>query len=501
MSDIGESKPGWTLANIAEYAGKSTSAVSNWRARFEDTFPKPISRDGVALVFDPLEVQKWLEINNHLIKTTTESDRTLIFELKRRENCVWKSVDIVREKVEPNQFFFVFSDALAHNFDLSVNKNKISLWKDFVIKESRAAKELHDVWAGPLMQDSLSRLEELYSILHLISSLTGFDRSGFEHLTSMPLSRTVAKIVDARDGQLIIDPCVGLGALLLETARSVRGNLSLYGREINSSTAITVREIFCRSGIEAVIEEGDSIRGSQLPVGDRVVAAPPINQVFSFSPSERKDIKWNYVDPGVDGGDIAWGQVVLGSMNETGIGAMISSQGILFRSGRAEAFRRQLVGRRHLEAVITLPGGLLYGTRMPCAILVFNKNQKPEVANEGVLLMNVTITEQPKLRSLINVPDELPNEVAKVILAHRNGNQIIPGSSSKFQIRCAKLRIGELAENNFNLLPTRYIKSGNRSRSQNEIKGMIKQVEMRITYLNKQLAQKRNTTQHEGLDE
>jgi hypothetical protein len=49
MSDSSESKPGWTLADIAEYVGKSASAVSNWRTRFEDTFPKPISRDGVAV--------------------------------------------------------------------------------------------------------------------------------------------------------------------------------------------------------------------------------------------------------------------------------------------------------------------------------------------------------------------------------------------------------------------------------------------------------------------
>lgn len=77
MSDTSENKPGWTLAEIAEYVGKSTSAVSNWRKRFEDTFPKPISRDGVALVFSPLEVQKWLEVNKHLTRSTLDIDQSL----------------------------------------------------------------------------------------------------------------------------------------------------------------------------------------------------------------------------------------------------------------------------------------------------------------------------------------------------------------------------------------------------------------------------------------
>jgi len=498
MSDISENKPGWTLAEIAEYVGKSTSAVSNWRIRFEDTFPKPISRDGVALVFDPVEIKKWLKNTQLLIEVKRESDTTQAFEMKNLEEKVWNSNDIVRGKINPGDFVFFFTDALAHGFDLSISKNKVSPWKNFVEKESQLAKKLHDFWVYPLMQNSSLSLEELYKTLHFISSLTGFVKSGSENLTSGPLTQILTKIIDAKSGQLIIDPCVGLGALLREIAKSVKGDVSLYGREINSSTAKIAQEIFRHSGNKVVIEEGDSIRGSQLPVGDRVVAAPPINQIFNFSPLERKDIKWGYADPGVDGGDIAWGQIVLNSMNGIGIGGMISSHGILFRSGRSEAFRRQLVGRRHLEAVITLPGGLLYGTRIPCAILVFNKNQKPEVLSEGVLLMDVTITDQPKLKSPINVPIELPSEIAKVVLAHRNGNRIMPKSGGKFRIRCTKIRVEELAENNFNLLPTRYIRVDDKHRSPNEISEMIKQVEARIVFLNKQLAQRRDTPERES---
>ena len=497
MSDISENKPGWTLADIAEFTEKSTSAVSNWRTRFDDTFPKPISRDGVALVFSPLEVQKWLEMHKHLAKNTPDLDHSSSFEIKQLEKNVWKSIDLVRGKFPSYEFFYFFTDALAHNFDLNVKRFEKSLWTTFVNTEEKAAVQLHEAWFDLFSKGSLNKSQQLSKILHLIPRLTGFDKGGLDHLTSIPLSQTVAKIVDAREGHFVIDPCVGLGTLLLETANSSAGKVSLYGREINSSMAQTVHAFFLSNGIEAEIEKGDSIRGSRLPIGDRVVAAPPLNQRFDLSSFERKDLRWDYADPGTDGGDVAWAQIVLSSMSDTGIGAMITSHAVLFRSGRSETFRRRVVGRGHLEAVITFPGGLIYGTRIPCAILVFNKNQKSATVDEGVFFVDVSIKDQSKLRSPMNAPDELSSAVADVVLAHRNGNVIKHKNHQEFGIRCIKVQQEVLAENEFNLLPTRYIVSGGRSRNKKEIEVMIRQVEKRISDLSNQLAKRRNSIQNE----
>jgi type I restriction-modification system DNA methylase subunit len=494
MSDISENKPGWTLTEIAEYVGKSTSAVSNWRTRFEDTFPKPISRDGVALVFSPLEVQKWLEANKHLTKNTLDIDQSLSLELKHLEKNVWKSIEIVRGKIAPYEFFYFFTDALAHNFNLNVKKFEKSLWTTFVKNEESAAIQLHEAWIDPLSKDNVSIRKELIQILHLIPSLTGFDKSGSEHLTSIPLSRIVAKIVDAKNGHLVIDPCVGLGALLLETAIESTEKISLYGRDINSVTTQTVRALFNFNQIQAKIEEGDSIRGNQLPIGDRVVAAPPLSQRFNFSSVERKDFRWDYADPGADGGDVAWAQIVLGSMNDSGIGAMITSHAVLFRSGRPETFRRRLVGRGHLEAVITLPGGFLYGTRIPTAILVFNKKPRQVVANEDVLLVDVDIKSSSKLRDPNHAPSEMPSAVADLVLAHRKGRQIKQQKNQEFELRFVKVGREELAASEFNLLPNRYIKPDVDTRVIENIKGKIAQVERRINDLNRQLANRRSSS-------
>lgn len=494
MSDISENKPGWTLADIAEFTEKSTSAVSNWRTRFDDTFPKPISRDGVALVFSPLEVQKWLEMHKHLAKNTPDLDHSSSFEIKQLEKNVWKSIDLVRGKFPSYEFFYFFTDALAHNFDLNVKGFEKSLWTTFVNTEEKAAVQLHEAWFDLFSKGSLNKSQQLSKILHLIPRLTGFDKNGSEHLTSIPLSQTVAKIVDAREGHFVIDPCVGLGTLLLATANLSAGKVSLYGREINSSMAQTVHAFFLSNGIEAEIEKGDSIRGRRLPIGDRVVAAPPLNQRFNLSQVERKDLRWDYADPGTDGGDVAWAQIVLSSMSDSGIGVMITSHAVLFRSGRPETFRRRLVGRGHLEAVITLPGGLLYGTRIPTAMLVFNKDSKQVVANEEVLLVDVSIKNSSKMRDPNDAPAEMPSAVADLVLAHRTGRQIKGLKNQKFELRFVKVGREELAASEFNLLPNRYIKLDVETQGVENIKGKIAQVERRIDDLNRQLANRRSSS-------
>jgi type I restriction enzyme M protein len=181
-------------------------------------------------------------------------------------------------------------------------------------------------------------------------------------------------------------------------------------------------------------------------------------------------------------------------MSESGSGAMITSHAILFRSGRPETFRRRLVGRGHLEAVITLSGGLLYGTRIPTAILVFNKGSKQVVANEEVLLVDVLIKNSLKMRDPNDAPDELPGAIAALVLAHRNGLKIHHGKFKDFELRCTTVRSSVLAENEFNLLPNRYIKPDVDTQGIEDIKGKIAQVERRIDDLNRQLANRRSSS-------
>jgi hypothetical protein len=499
MSDDSINKPGWKLADIAKFAGKTASGVANWRIRFEN-FPKPIGRDGVAMVFDPVEVQKWLEENKHLIDMKPSMDTAAARNEKEISKALWNSLDIIRGIVPTYQTFYFFYDALAHGFDIDVKSEESSPWTEFISDNPIASSKLYENWFKFFSTDSASRNTTFSHLLQLLPELAGFKEQGSEHLTPKPLAQTMAKIVDATVGQLVVDPCVGIGTLLLETALEGLGKLNLYGREINTSTARTARAVFALNGLDVLIEEGDSVRGGSLPIADRVVAAPPLSQRMQLTPMERKDFRWDYVDPGSEGGDLAWAQLVLGAMNESGIGAMLTSHGLLFRSGKSETFRQRLIGRGHLEAVITLPAGMLYGTSIPSAILVFNKAQKPEVLNAGVLLADVLLTKPfSKSHGEKKFPIDLPSAIASLVLANRNGLKINEGKYKDFELRCIKIKSQVLAENEFNLLPIRYFKSSMQDQNMGEIRKKIAEVESRIEELNKQLAKRRSPGSDERL--
>jgi hypothetical protein len=495
MSDDSVNNLGWTFSDIAAFAGMSVSGVANWRNRYRDSFPKPIGRNGVALVFDPLEVRAWLDKNPHLKESIHALDKNPIEGDEQLKKAFWSSINLIRGTEYSFNYYLLFTDALAHSFELQFKDSNSSPWFKFVSDHEQEASRLREDWLAVTSRTSIDKSEFVLKWLDLLSQQMGTSDPSVQFMTPPDIALTMAKIVAPAAGQFIVDPCVGLGTLLLQTALEGGGTAKVYGREINKSAAQSARAIFSLSAVNALIEEGDSVRGAPLPSADRVVAAPPLSQRLNLTSAERKDFRWDYADPGSEGGDLVWAQLVLSAMNETGIGAMLTSQGILFKSGRSEAFRQRLIGRSHLEAVITLPAGLLPGTNIPCTILVFNKSQKPHADNAGVLMVDASISKSlGKTRRQFNVPDELPGAIAALVLAHRNGLKLHYGKFKDFELRCTTVRSSVLAENEFNLLPNRYIKPDVDIQGIEDIKGKIAQVERRIDELNRQLANRRSSS-------
>ena len=495
MSDDAVNNLGWTFSDIAAYTGKTVSGVANWRNRYRDTFPKPIGRNGVALVFDPVDVRTWLDNNKHLTELSQSIDKPTMDEDEQLAAALWRSVNLIRGIKHSVNYFSLFTDALARGFDLQFKDSNSSPWMNFVSDHSKEASKLRENWIAVTSRTSINKSEFVLKWLDLLSQQMGATDPTVQFMTPPAIAQTMAKIVAPISGQFIVDPCVGLGTLLLQTALEGNGTLKVYGREINDDAAQAARAIFSLSEVDALIEEGDSVRGEPLPIADRVVAAPPLSHRLTLTSAERKDFRWDYADPGSEGGDLVWAQLVLSAMNETGIGTMLTSQGILFKSGRSEAFRQRLIGRGHLEAVITLPAGLLPGTNIPCTILVFNKSQKPHADNAGVLMVDTSISKSlGKTRRQFSIPDELPGAIAALVLAHRNGLKIHHGKFKDFELRCTTVRSSVLAENEFNLLPNRYIKPDVDTQGIEDIKGKIAQVERRIDELNRQLANRRSSS-------
>lgn len=80
-------------------------------------------------------------------------------------------------------------------------------------------------------------------------------------------------------------------------------------------------------------------------------------------------------------------QHMLASLKPDGHMATIMPHGVLSRRGKEKLIREIFVKDDVLEAIISLPPGLFYGTGIPACVLVMNKN-KPDALRSKVLFIN-----------------------------------------------------------------------------------------------------------------
>jgi type I restriction enzyme M protein len=80
-------------------------------------------------------------------------------------------------------------------------------------------------------------------------------------------------------------------------------------------------------------------------------------------------------------------QHMLASLKPDGHMATIMPHGVLFRGGKEKLIREIFIKDDVIEAIISLPPGLFYGTGIPACVIVANKN-KPDAMRGRVLFIN-----------------------------------------------------------------------------------------------------------------
>src|SRR5271169_1365481 len=85
--------------------------------------------------------------------------------------------------------------------------------------------------------------------------------------------------------------------------------------------------------------------------------------------------------------DLMFVQHMLASLKPDGHMATIMPHGVLFRGGKEKLIRELLINDDVIEAIISLPPGLFYGTGIPACVIVANKS-KPDALRGKVLFVN-----------------------------------------------------------------------------------------------------------------
>ena len=335
---------------------------------------------------------------------------------------------------------------------------------DFNIKNKLSDKKLQDLLSHFSKHrlrsedfDSPDLLGNAYEYL-IKQFADSAGKKGGEFYTPSEVVWLLVSLLKPTAGMKIYDPTVGSGGMLIQTRNYLieqgenARDLSLYGQEMNLNTwAICKMSMFLHGVLNADIRKGDTLgdpkhtRGGELMSFDRVIANPPFSLKKWGKEAADSDPygRYPYGTPPKDAGDLAFIQHMIASLNAEGKMGVVVPHGVLFRGSSEKAIRKGILEDDLIEAVIGLPSALFYGTGIPAALLIINKN-KPVERKGKVLFINSEL-EYQEGKNQNKLRDEDIQHVIDVYDAYED------------ERRYSKVvEMDEIRENDYNLNIRRY---------------------------------------------
>ncbi len=283
-----------------------------------------------------------------------------------------------------------------------------------------------------------------------------------EFFTPTPVARLLARLARPKDGDVICDPAMGSGGLLLlageEIEKSGSKNYALYGQESTGATFRLARmNMFLHGKDTARLEWGDTlnnpllIEDGKLKKCDVCVANPPFSlKKWGAENAEGDPYKrFHRGIPPKDKGDYAFISHMVETVKaKTGRVAVIVPHGVLFRGGSEGRIRKALLEENIIDAVIGLPAALFQTTGIPVAILIIDRSREKGGANESktdVLFIEASKEFKPGKKQN-TLTDENADKIVSTYLERKEierFSRVVPRE--------------EIVENDHNLNITRYV--------------------------------------------
>lgn len=225
-------------------------------------------------------------------------------------------------------------------------------------------------------------------------------KKGGEFYTPAEVVRLLVQLVKPRAGNEIYDPTVGSGGFLIQSHQYIEeqgedpNDLALYGQDSNGTVwSICIMNMILHNITRFTIENADTLEDpqildhGQIRKFDRVLANPPFSQNYSRATLKFPTRFREWCPESGKKADLMFVQHMLASLKSDGHMATIMPHGVLFRGGKEKLIRELFINDDVIEAIISLPPGLFYGTGIPACVLVMNKS-KPDTLRGKVLFIN-----------------------------------------------------------------------------------------------------------------
>jgi type I restriction enzyme M protein len=229
-------------------------------------------------------------------------------------------------------------------------------------------------------RDILGRVYEYF--LGQFASAEG--KKGGEFYTPRCIVKLLVEMLRPYKGR-VYDPCCGSGGMFVQSEEFIeahggrRGDISVYGQELNYTTWRLCKMNLAIRRIDGRIERGDSFLNDRFPdlKADYILANPPFNMKRWGGEQLREDRRWKFGVPPVGNANFAWVQHIIHHLAPTGVAGFVLANGSMSsnQSGEGE-IRKNIIEADLVDCMVALPGQLFYSTQIPACLWFLARDKR-----------------------------------------------------------------------------------------------------------------------------
>lgn len=402
-----------SASDIAELAGVSRAAVSNWRTRYPD-FPAATGGTDGRPLFNRSHVTQWLATQNKPLHESAALQ-------------VWSSLNSLRDAASVDDLVLEAHSLIAvRHLAVRGNKAATELWADLsrpstietastdrfaqvteAIMPADVAVQAGRRWAHLATNPAISALVTAISAVdpsELLSTSTllierasaAAARAGIGHGFVSSRASAILATAAGTNGPSIYDPACGISeAAQLIAARDPQHS-RVTGVDVNADALLIAAVRANLRGLDADFELADVLADDPHPglSFDIIVAEPPFSLRWE-AVGAITDPRWRHGIPPRSSADLAWIQHALAHLVPGGRGYVLTTRGPLARSGTEGRIRADIIKNDLVRAIVGLPGRLLPNTSIQLALWVLGTAQTDEERG-NVLIVDASDADTPE---------------------------------------------------------------------------------------------------------
>ena len=298
-----------------------------------------------------------------------------------------------------------------------------------------------------------------------------------EYYTPKTVVALLCELIEPYSG-IVYDGACGSGGMFVQSMKFIdehKGNkkeISVYGQEYTNTTLKLAKMNLAIRGISANLgsKAASTFQNDQHKdlKADFALMNPPFNQSGWREENELiDDPRWDgYAVPPSSNANYGWILNFVSKLNQNGTGCLLLANGALDAGGDEYKIRKQLIENDLVEAILILPPKMFYSTDISVTIWIFNRNKSlrtlikngVEVSfkdrTNKVLFMDLRRKGHPYEKKYTELTPEDRNEIYSCFHSWQfEGLEY--DDKDEF---CYSADLEEIRENDYSLVPSKYIK-------------------------------------------